>query len=81
MPVILFAYINKLIDLKFNVSENDDQLFSSIGTHSFGYKVEVNGTVTETKGFGFHKVNSCVQNTQTCCYFTKKVKADNYKIL
>ena len=50
MPVILFAYINKLIDLKFASNENDEPLFSSIGTHSFGYKVEVNGTVTETKG-------------------------------
>ncbi|MBO5737723.1 hypothetical protein J6R97_00085 [bacterium] len=50
MPVILFAYINKLIDLKFESREDDDTEFSSIGMHTFSYKIESNGSSTEIKG-------------------------------
>lgn len=50
MPVILFAYINKLIDLKFKPDEDSDTSFSSIGTHTFSYKIESNGSATETRG-------------------------------
>ena len=50
MPVILFAYINKLIDLKFPQNKDDDTLFCTVGTHTFRCSIESNGTITEVRG-------------------------------